>query len=57
MCLFYNASFFLQISLAIYCGPFMAVMHTVMKDGMYGKGFITTLMYNEEPRVIWIFPF
>lgn len=47
MCLFCNASFFLQIYLTIYCGPFMAVMHSVMKDGMLllnGKGIITTLI-------------
>lgn len=47
MCLFCNDKFFLQISLTIYYAPFMAVMHTVMKDEMlllHGKGIITVLL-------------
>lgn len=47
MCLFCNASFFLQISLTTYYARFMAVVHIVMKDEMFllhGKGIITVLI-------------
>lgn len=47
MCLFCNASFFLQISLTTYYAPFMAMLLTVMKDEMlllHGKGIITILI-------------